>query len=56
MECGTHNEAFPSASTTGNKISDYRIDVFYIAGGKISSVIVNENNFGPLQQIGLIPA
>jgi steroid delta-isomerase-like uncharacterized protein len=53
---GTHKGEFLGAPATGNKISDYGIDVFYIVDGKILSIIVNENDFGLMQQIGLIPA
>lgn len=53
---GTHQGEFLGAPATGNSISDYGIDVFKIYDGKILSIIVNENDFGLMQQLGLIPA
>ena len=52
---GTHRGEFLGAKPTGNAISDYGIDIFTIHQGKILSIEVNENDFGLMQQIGIIP-
>ena len=52
---GTHLGEFLGARSTGNAISDYGIDIFTIHQGKILSVEVNENDFGLMQQLGIIP-
>lgn len=53
---GTHQGEFLGAPATGNHIKDYGIDIFTIRQGKIASVHVNENDFGLMQQLGVIPA
>ncbi|GAA4412239.1 hypothetical protein GCM10023187_39030 [Nibrella viscosa] len=53
---GTHNGEFLGAAPTGNHIKDFGIDIFTIQQGKIVSVHVNENDFGLMQQLGVIPA
>jgi steroid delta-isomerase-like uncharacterized protein len=53
---GTHKGEFLGAPATGNAIKDYGIDIFTIRHGKIVSVHVNENDFGLMQQLGIIPA
>ena len=53
---GTHKGEFLGAAPTGNSIKDYGIDIFTIRHGKIVSVHVNENDFGLMQQLGVIPA
>jgi steroid delta-isomerase-like uncharacterized protein len=52
---GTHRGEFLGANPTGNAISDYGIDNFTIHQGRILSVEVNENDFGLMQQLGIIP-
>lgn len=52
---GTHRGEFLGAPATGNKISDHGIDIFTIHQGRILSVEVNENDFGLMQQLGIIP-
>jgi steroid delta-isomerase-like uncharacterized protein len=52
---GTHRGEFLGARPTGNTISDHGIDLFTIHQGKILSVEVNENDFGLMQQLGIIP-
>ena len=52
---GTHRGEFLGAKPTGNSISDFGIDLFTIHQGKILSVEVNENDFGLMQQLGIIP-
>ncbi|MBC7388237.1 MAG: ester cyclase [Opitutaceae bacterium] len=52
---GTHLGEFLGAPATGNKISDFGIDIFTLRNGKIASVHVNENDFGLMQQMGVIP-
>jgi steroid delta-isomerase-like uncharacterized protein len=52
---GTHLGEFLGAPATGNKIKDFGIDIFTIRHGKIVSVHVNENDFGLMQQLGVIP-
>lgn len=52
---GTHNGEFLGAAPTGNHIKDFGIDIFTIKNGKIASVHVNENDFGLMQQLGVIP-
>ncbi len=52
---GTHQGEFLGAKPTGNKISDHGIDIFTIHQGRILSVEVNENDFGLMQQLGIIP-
>ena len=53
---GTHEGEFLGAPATGNHVKDYGIDIFTIRHGKIASVHVNENDFGLMQQLGVIPA
>ncbi|WP_426061847.1 ester cyclase [Hymenobacter sp. B1770] len=53
---GTHKGEFLGAPATGNHIKDFGIDIFTIRHGKIVSVHVNENDFGLMQQLGVIPA
>jgi len=53
---GTHKGEFLGAPPTGNHIKDFGIDIFTIRHGKIVSVHVNENDFGLMQQLGVIPA
>jgi steroid delta-isomerase-like uncharacterized protein len=53
---GTHQGEFLGAPATGNHIKDFGIDIFTIRHGKIVSVHVNENDFGLMQQLGVIPA
>lgn len=53
---GTHLGEFLGAPATGNSIKDYGIDIFTIRHGKIASVHVNENDFGLMQQLNVIPA
>lgn len=53
---GTHEGEFLGAPPTGNSIEDYGIDIFTIRNGKIESVHVNENDFGLMQQLGVIPS
>lgn len=53
---GTHKGEFLGAPATGNSIKDFGIDIFTIRQGKIVSVHVNENDFGLMQQLGVIPA
>jgi steroid delta-isomerase-like uncharacterized protein len=53
---GTHEGEFLGAAATGNHIKDFGIDIFTIRHGKIVSVHVNENDFGLMQQLGVIPS
>jgi steroid delta-isomerase-like uncharacterized protein len=53
---GTHQGEFLGAPPSGHHISDFGIDIFTIRNGKIASVHVNENDFGLMQQMGVIPA
>ena len=53
---GTHKGEFLGAPASGNSIKDYGIDIFTIRHGKIVSVHVNENDFGLMQQMGMIPS
>jgi steroid delta-isomerase-like uncharacterized protein len=48
---GTHEGEFLGMPATGNKISDYGVDIFTFEGGKIKIVHVNENDFGLFQQL-----
>lgn len=48
---GTHQGEFLGMPATGNKISDYGVDIFTFEGGKIKTVHVNENDFGLFQQL-----
>lgn len=52
----THKGEFLGAKPTGAHIEDYGIDIFTITDGKIRTVHVNENDFGLMQQMGMIPA
>ena len=52
---GTHKGEFLGAEATDNKIEDFGFDIFTIRNGKIVSVHVNENDFGLMVQIGIIP-
>jgi predicted ester cyclase len=52
---GTHKGEFLGAQPTGNSISDFGIDIFTIHQGKILFIEVNENDFGLMQQLGIIP-
>ena len=51
---GTHRGEFLGAAATGNRIEDYGIDFFTIYGGQIRAISVNENDFGLMQQLGII--
>ncbi len=53
---GTHLGEFLGAPPSGNTISDFGIDIFTMRNGKIASVHVNENDFGLMQQMGVIPS
>ncbi|MAT38363.1 MAG: hypothetical protein CL946_02030 [Ectothiorhodospiraceae bacterium] len=53
---GTHEGEFLGAPPTGNKISDYGVDIFTFKGNKILTIHVNENDFGLMQQLGMIPS
>jgi steroid delta-isomerase-like uncharacterized protein len=48
---GTHKGEFLGMPATGNKISDYGVDIFTFENGKIKTVHVNENDFGLFQQL-----
>jgi steroid delta-isomerase-like uncharacterized protein len=56
MITGTHKGEFLGAPPTNHSVKDYGIDIFTIANGKIASVYVNENDFGLMQQLGMIPS
>jgi steroid delta-isomerase-like uncharacterized protein len=48
---GTHKGEFLGMPASGNRISDYGIDIFTFENGKIKTVHVNENDFGLFQQL-----
>lgn len=52
---GTHRGEFLGAAPTGAAISDHGIDLFTTYQGRILSIEVNENDFGLMQQLGIIP-
>jgi steroid delta-isomerase-like uncharacterized protein len=52
---GTHKGEFLGVPPTGNTVEDYGIDIFTIRHGRIVSIHVNENDFGLMQQLGVIP-
>ena len=51
---GTHKGEFLGMPATGHSIKDWGIDIFTIRNGKIVSVHVNENDFGLMQQLGMM--
>ncbi|MBL0174612.1 MAG: ester cyclase [Ignavibacteria bacterium] len=51
---GTHQGEFLGMPATGHSIKDFGIDIFTIRNGKIVSVHVNENDFGLMQQLGMM--
>lgn len=53
---GTHKGEFLGAQPTNSFVEDYGIDIFTIFKGKILSIHVNENDFGLMQQIEIIPS
>ena len=52
----THKGEFLGAPATGHHVEDYGIDIFTILNGKILTVHVNENDFGLMKQLGMLPA
>jgi steroid delta-isomerase-like uncharacterized protein len=52
---GTHRGEFLGAPATGKFIEDHGVDIFTMAKGRILAVHVNENDFGLMVQLGLIP-
>jgi steroid delta-isomerase-like uncharacterized protein len=53
---GTHKGPFLGVAPTGKVMTDQGIDIFHIAGGKITDIWVNEDAFGLLKQLGVIPS
>jgi steroid delta-isomerase-like uncharacterized protein len=53
---GTHRGEFLGAPATGRRVEDYGLDTFILYDGQIRTINVNENDFGLMQQIGIIPA
>lgn len=52
---GTHRGEFLGAPPTNRYVEDNGIDIFTLSKGKILSVHVNENDFGLMTQMGMIP-
>jgi steroid delta-isomerase-like uncharacterized protein len=52
---GTHKGTFLGIPATGNPVKDQGVDIFCITKDKISEIWVNENDFGLMQQLGVIP-
>ncbi len=52
---GTHKGEFLGAAPTEKFVEDYGVDIFTMSKGKILSVHVNENDFGLMVQLGIIP-
>lgn len=52
---GTHQGEFLGAPATNKTIEDHGVDIFTLANGKILTVHVNENDFGLMTQLGIIP-
>ena len=52
----SHQGEFQGIPPTGRSIKDQGVDIFRIADGKIVEVWVNENAFGLMQQLGVIPS
>jgi steroid delta-isomerase-like uncharacterized protein len=53
---GTHKGEFLGAPPSGNRIKDQGVDIFRFRDGKIAEIWVNENDFGLMVQLGVIPA
>lgn len=52
---GTHKGEFLGAAPTNSYVEDYGIDIFTFLKSKILSVHVNENDYGLMKQLGIIP-
>lgn len=52
---GTHKGEFLGAAPTDKFVEDHGVDIFTISKGKILTVHVNENDFGLMVQLGIIP-
>jgi steroid delta-isomerase-like uncharacterized protein len=53
---GTHEGEFLGAPATHRRVEDFGIDIFTFYDGMIREISVNENDFGLMQQLGLINA
>jgi steroid delta-isomerase-like uncharacterized protein len=53
---GTHRGPFLGVAPTGRVVTDEGIDIFHIAGGRITDIWANEDAFGLMKQLGAIPA
>ena len=53
---GTHQGDFQGIPPSGRRISITGIDIFRVAGGKLTELWSNVDQLGMLQQIGAIPA
>jgi steroid delta-isomerase-like uncharacterized protein len=53
---GTHKGPFLGVPPTGKVMTDQGIDIFHFGSGKITDIWVNEDAFGLLKQLGVIPA
>ncbi len=51
---GTQRGEFLGVAPTNKSVTDYGIDIFHIAGGKITDIWANENAYGLLTQLGAI--
>ncbi len=53
---GTHKGEFLGAPPTNKFVEDYGIDIFTFSKGKLLTVHVNENDYGLMKQLGIIPS
>lgn len=51
---GTHRGPFLGMPPSGNRIKDQGIDIFRFRDSKIAEIWVNENDFGLMQQLGMM--
>jgi steroid delta-isomerase-like uncharacterized protein len=53
---GTHKGPFLGVPPTGKVVTDQGIDIIHFASGKITDIWANEDAFGLMKQLGVIPA
>jgi steroid delta-isomerase-like uncharacterized protein len=53
---GTHRGPFLGVPATGKVVTDEGIDVFHFADGRVTDVWANEDAYGLMRQLGVLPA